>query len=169
MKKGINLLDKNALTKIILDDNGLDDKNLSCLLKGLATQEDVKSIVITRNVIDKKSSAQLVRLLQRGFPKNLDELRITECKVSSAALNSILTAVKEKMFLRKLSIVNASMNEHNNLALVRDIIEQSKMLIDLDISWNELRPQNIKGIIEALSKNRTLQYVNLSWNNIQNK
>jgi hypothetical protein len=39
--------------------------------------------------------------------------------------------------------------------------------MDLDISWNGLRPNShLKKFLEALGANRTLQYLNLSWNSL---
>ena len=44
------------------------------------------------------------------------------------------------------------------------IIESSSLLIDLDISWNELPVWSMLKICETLSRNRQLQHLNLSWN-----
>jgi hypothetical protein len=39
--------------------------------------------------------------------------------------------------------------------------------MELDISWNGLRPNGtLRKFMEALGGNRTLQYLNLSWNNL---
>lgn len=54
------------------------------------------------------------------------------------------------------------------LSVLVDILNASKSLCDLDLSWNELRPQNLKALLVALSSNRTLSYLNLSWNNLGN-
>ena len=34
----------------------------------------------------------------------------------------------------------------------------------LDLSWNSLHPVNMLPLLEILSKNRRLKYINLSWN-----
>ena len=42
-----------------------------------------------------------------------------------------------------------------------------RSLMDLDISWNGLRPNaHLKKFLEALGANRNLQYLNLSWNSL---
>ena len=43
---------------------------------------------------------------------------------------------------------------------------ESKWLSELDISWNELKPQSYNTLIASLGKNKTLLTLNLSWNRI---
>ena len=43
-------------------------------------------------------------------------------------------------------------------------MSHAQFLVDLDLSWNKLTTQSMLKIAEALSENRQLQYVNLSWN-----
>lgn len=68
--------------------------------------------------------------------------------------------------MRKLSLAGAQINEAS-LALLAEIVDHSRNLIDLDISWNGLRPGNsLKKFMEALAHNRSIQYLNISWNNL---
>jgi hypothetical protein len=58
------------------------------------------------------------------------------------------------------------MNEVS-LGILAEIVQHSRNLVDLDISWNGLKPNNnLKKFLEALGHNRTIQYLNLSWNNL---
>ena len=45
------------------------------------------------------------------------------------------------------------------------LIKSSRQLQELDISWNGLRCHQMYEIIDVLSDNRTLQDLNLSFNN----
>jgi len=65
--------------------------------------------------------------------------------------------------LRKLSLVQASLCNKDTKNLC-DIIKKSELLIDLDLSWNELSSQSMLKLAETLSTNRTLKHLNLSWN-----
>lgn len=49
------------------------------------------------------------------------------------------------------------------------MVRSSKHLIELDISYNELKASEMRGVISALSMNRRLQYINLSWNRIKER
>ena len=40
-------------------------------------------------------------------------------------------------------------------------------IIDLDISYNHLTPNIMYFLSECLSRNRNLQYLNVSWNNFK--
>jgi hypothetical protein len=51
----------------------------------------------------------------------------------------------------------------NNLA---DMIEDSDRLKELDLSWNIMRPRSYAKLLTALSKNRQLTYINLSYNTL---
>ena len=68
--------------------------------------------------------------------------------------------------LRRLSLVKAGINS-TVLIHILQLLEKSRSLIELDISWNNLLPWDLKKLFEVLSTNRQLQNLNLSWNNIQ--
>lgn len=42
----------------------------------------------------------------------------------------------------------------------------SRQLVELDISWNRMRPKNTIEFLDALAENRTLQVLNISWNHL---
>ena len=46
------------------------------------------------------------------------------------------------------------------------LVEQSRTLRELDISWNLLKPQSYINLIRSLGENRMLLSLNLSWNSI---
>lgn len=82
---------KNALTRIVLDNNGITSGDvLSELLQGIASQDDFKSIIIIKNTVDEASTSILIEILKRQFPKNLEELRIVNCKISPVSTYKIL-------------------------------------------------------------------------------
>lgn len=120
-----------------------------------------------RNTVDETSTDIIVNILQRGFPNCLEELRIINCKISSVSTHKILSSIHEgSSQLRKLSLSRAQMTD-NSLVLLANIVAHARNLIDLDISWNGLRPNaNLKKFMEVLGGNRSLQYLNMSWNNL---
>ena len=44
------------------------------------------------------------------------------------------------------------------------MIDDARFLIDLDISWSGITSAMLLELTTALAENRTLQYLNLSWN-----
>jgi len=147
---------KNALTRIVLDNNGIASGDvLSELLQGIASQDDFKSIIIIKNTVDEASASILIEMLKRPFPKNLEELRIVNCKISPVSTHKLLQAVSESQ-LKKLSLSGAQINEAG-LDLLSGMLAHLRSLMDLDISWNGLRPNShLKKFLEALGANRTL-------------
>ena len=73
------------------------------------------------------------------MPDNLIELHLIEAKCRESAIELLLRSIKEKTFLRKLSLVRAGINDKSFKSLV-ELVKSSKMLIHLDISWNKLVP-----------------------------
>lgn len=47
-----------------------------------------------------------------------------------------------------------------------EVVRTQKTLQSLDISWNQLMPNQMKPLLEILMKNRRLTNLNLAWNNI---
>jgi len=71
-----------------------------------------------------------------------------------------------KCSLRKLSLAGAGVGEQS-LLLLAEALHHVRSLIDLDISWNGFRPNaNFKKFLDSLGANRSLSYLNLSWNNL---
>lgn len=52
------------------------------------------------------------------------------------------------------------------MEMLCEIIQRAKNLVELDISWNELRPCDMFELIETLGKNRKLTNINLGWNGL---
>lgn len=149
---------KNALLKLALDNNGMNQGDvLTQLLLGVQAQEDFKQLVISRNSVDEASTEIINQILKRQFPRGLEELRIINCKISPASTQKILTTIDEgSSMLRKLSLAGAQMNELS-LGILAEIVQHARNLVDLDISWNGLKPNNnLKKFLEALGHNRTI-------------
>lgn len=52
------------------------------------------------------------------------------------------------------------------LPALEDLIQNSRHLSNLDISWCSLLPKQMKKLLVVISANRKLQYINLAWNNL---
>jgi len=95
----------------------------------------------------------------------LDHLNIFYCRIGWTQTENLLKALKQGSNLRSLSLVKVSLNEHS-IPLLEGLVEKSKRLTNLDISWNSLMPRVMKKLLEGIAANRRLQYINLAWNNL---
>ena len=69
------------------------------------------------------------------------------------------------LHLRKLSLVNASINKES-MPLVSEMVRSSKHLQELDISYNGLSSVDMAAFVEVLADNKRLQMLNLQMNTI---
>lgn len=120
-------------------------------MQGVKAQDVMKQIVIIRNNVDEQSVQIITEIMERPMPKNLDELRIINCKISPVSIHKILSTLEcGNSHLRRLSLAGVGLNELG-LDMLAEIVDHVRSLIDLDISWNGLRPNNhMKKFFEAL-------------------
>ena len=71
--------------------------------------------------------------------------------------------MKRNCFVKKLALVAVNFNEESIEELC-DFVATSRYLEELDLSWNQLQPNQMMPILETLSVNIRLKSVNLSWN-----
>ena len=88
------------------------------------------------------------------MPNNLSELRIVNCKISTQASALLLEGLLPTS-IRRLSLVEANLNQDNFHHLI-ELLEESKSLCDLDISWNSLSAKLLSELFEILSSNRIM-------------
>ena len=110
----------------------------------------------------------LKQILQlKPIPHHLEELKLANCgRISSVVTGRLLDILIEKNPLRKLSLVNAGINDEICLKKLSTVMQGSRNLTELDISWNRMRPGILLDFMDALGENRHLQYLNISMNNL---
>lgn len=89
--------------------------------------------------------------------ETLEELRITNCRMNvltqEALLESLMESNGYNCRLKKLSLARTGLNNEKNLELMAEMITNSRYLIELDLSWNGLRPKNVGSLFNALVEN----------------
>ena len=155
---------KEFVKQLYLDNNGLHDDELSLILHGLTKQFPFKTLIIQNNDIGKKCVDELHTFLNRKPPTMLEELHLINIKSNFVATLELCKYLRRN-YLRKLSLVDVGLNTESILILSQ-VVKSSKTLISLDISWNTLKPRQMKPMIEVLSTNRKLHNLNLAWNNV---
>ena len=70
------------INKLYLDSTGLDGNNLASILEGLNYQNQVFNLTIQSNTINEASAAQIVDLMKRRIPDNLQELHLYHTRIN---------------------------------------------------------------------------------------
>jgi len=104
-------------------------------------------------------------MLKRKVPDHLQELHLIHTKAVWRATDDLVRHMRQKNYLRKLSLVEAGLNDFSLVNLC-EVVRTQKTLVSLDVSWNQLMPNQMRPLLEILQKNRRLTDLNLSWNNI---
>ena len=73
--------------------------------------------------------------------------------------------MRDDSHLKSLALVNANMKEGHS-SVLKEYIEKSKSLENLDISWNYLTHLGYIGIVQACVDNKNLISLNLSHNSL---
>ena len=165
LEEGLRGMDKR-IRKLYLENNNCTDDMFSRILEGLRDVSSLKSVTYILNDFGPKSTEKLIALLHRPAPHALEELRIENCKISTHFVNTILEELRDRCPLRKLALVRAKLNEIS-LMLLTEIVEVYPFLVAIDISWNELLGPPLIEFVETLATVKRVQYVNLSWNNLE--
>ena len=92
-------------------------------------------------------------------------LHLKHCKMSAKVTYDLLHSFNvSKNSIRSLSLVNVNLNQSNYKELCA-LIQISRHLQVLDISWNGLRCHSMYELVDVIADNRSLQDLNLSFNN----
>jgi len=135
------------------------------ILKSLQTSKDFKKIAYRNSIFHWRSLRELEPFIDRKIPNNLEELRIEYCKIDPSTTTSLIESLYERRHLRRLSLVNVDFTDESFNCLCWFVLE-SYHLEQIDLSWNNLRPQNFYGLLQVLANNQKLKYINLSCNTL---
>ena len=97
------------------------------------------------------------------FPNNLNTLKIEKCKISKEATFDLISALKERNYVRVLSLVSVSFDAES-IEVFCELLEKKNSIEELDLSDNHLDPKLFHQILSSLSKCRAIKSLNLSWN-----
>jgi hypothetical protein len=149
--KAFNLY-HDVLEELIIVNTGADDEMLAAMLEGLHEQHNFKALTYKKNSLGIKSVEQLAKLIKRQRPFNLDEVRIINCKISSAASQMLLEEIQGTN-LRRLALVKCHINS-SHFEYILELVRSSPSLKELDISWNRLTPRDLSELFAVLASNR---------------
>jgi hypothetical protein len=100
------------LSRVAFENNGLKDEDFAEMLEGLSRLLDIKSIIYVKNEFLMKCVEQIEPIFTfRNIPYHLEELRLINCKISHNALTGLLNIFQNRNYLKRVGLVNLSMNE----------------------------------------------------------
>ena len=132
----------------------------------------MKSIVIQSNEVDDACVEAISTIMRRKTPVQLEKLCLYFCRLGWNQTNMLLEALKAHNYIKTLSLVKVSLSEPAPKAVtgpipdLMQVIEHSKKLQNLDLSWNQLRPKTMKRLLEVICSSKRLQMINVSFNNL---
>lgn len=136
---------------------------MSELITAFGEQNRFSSFIIKHNDFGAKSLKSLIPILERGFARSLNKIRIVSCTTTSKVMSDLLEVLSESSNVTKLGLVEAKLT-CLHMEDIKKFITQSYYLKELDLSWNALGTKEMLDLTHVLSENTTLTYVNLSWN-----
>ena len=159
-----SLLDPSKVNRIMFDRNGITGKQFSKILDGLSQLPDLKSIVYRRNGFTRDSLQSLQEAFTRKVPFHLEELKLIDLKISHQCCGELLSSDLRK--LKVLALVNVNMSDRQ-FALLIDLVKESDMLRQLDVSWCGVSQSCIARLFaEALKGNTQLTHLALAYNEL---
>ena len=79
------IMQPNLIEKIFLDNNCLEATDLAHIINGLSYQRPFKSITISGSRFNEECTEQVLGLLKRKIPENLEELHLLHVKCNVSA------------------------------------------------------------------------------------
>ena len=157
------------LQRLILDSNGMRDREFASLLQSIAKLPKFNSIVYSNNIIGPESLRFIQELLEKHPPGNLRELSIRDCQMAapqSNALFSMLCSPDGQHQLLKLGLSGIQTSAENLRQLGRYVKRRGVDLLDLEVCSTRVAPKAFHVLLHALARNKTLRAVNLADNQI---
>lgn len=154
------MAEKTTLRSVQLENNNIKDRStiyflknvgLATILKGVLKGQKIKKLSIEKNELLRESAETLCKVLSLQPPlydivvneySFLESLTISECKMTSTPLETILKVLQNRCYLKRLRLIKAGLNAQA-LDVIADIVNNQNTLASLDISWNDF-PQKGK-------------------------
>lgn len=164
MNRAAKYLQTN-INRVRFDNCGIDDDEMANLLEAFCQFKDFKSIIYRKNDLQEESLDRLKILFAKGIPYHLQELRISNCKLTPNVTTELIQAISEKSYLKQFELANAPLSE-DNIVSISQYVMSSKHLEELDLSFNNMGPIKLDLLFSYIKDNKKLQFLNISHNSL---
>ena len=127
------------LSYLDLSNNNIDDDDLKLIMEYLNDNNNLKTIILNNNNISSTGGFYIANTLSKN--KTLNEIMISHNNLNDNGLNSFINI----------------------------LINTKSLISKLDLSFNNLKQENIITLANFLSINPNLKYLDISGNNIESK
>ncbi len=153
------------LTEIRKEYSICDYTFVSRLTQIVATNSNLRVLILVGNCINKKMTCMLVKGLERNT--SLVELNISSNEICDYGATSIFEALRHNIALED---VNVNYNNITDSGAVGIFSAVSHMrLKNLSIAGNKIHNEGMRALAEMLAHNITLINVDASWNSVEIK
>lgn len=119
---------------MLFENCGLTADNLAKIIKGIADMQDIKALIVKKEIFNQQCVDNIVGSLRHHVPYHLDELSIIECRISPFLIESLMQLLTTESRLRKFTLVKVQHNERSFDSLV-EYVRCKIELKELDLSW----------------------------------
>ncbi len=169
LSHGLSSSSLGFLEKINLMDNRLKGSDIEPLMKAIK-DKNVKGLNLSKNRIGLVGGFSVLEFLKsEEHAEHIQELSLGSCEIGEEGVTMIVNAFLDAKS-QVLEVLNLSKNglsrKFANKAI--ELLDKSKCLTDLDLSWNELNTEGSTKLVQHLGSSKSpLERLNLSWNGIK--
>ena len=143
--------------------NSIHNRGITTLVDAIAKHTMLRLLDISANEVKRSATIALSKLFLIPNPVMLVELRLSACKIGDWNMGILAEGLKASTTLKVLKLAR---NNLSNCGLdLAHYLEGNTILLDLDLSWNQVRNEDATIFAKSLLHNCTLTSLNLAWNN----
>ena len=159
-----------AIKTLVLDSNGITTNEMKAMSGMLLDNELLQSLSVSGNYIDAKGTKTVVEALRQNVTLKSLDLSKQVTKIGADGAKAIADGLLGGMPLEKLNISGNDIG-HEGIDHIARALKNIKTtfwgtLKMLDVSSNNLGRKGAKAMATCLANNKTLEQLNLSWNNL---
>jgi len=151
-----------GIEKVRLQNNGISDEGLCCMLRGVHDSQEIKKLDLIGNIVGDLSIIETANILSKASNIPFQELVLSNLKIGAGNLNILLELLANCCSLSKLVLERMPFNEIS-IDLVSKIAKKGKSLYYFSIAGGELLGCHVVTILKGIAKNKLLEYIDLSW------
>ena len=157
------LMDMPNVESIDLSDNRLTGASLSKTILAAAKIDTLVELNLGSNRLGVDGMKALMYLLKQS--KSLESLGLGDCKCTDKEAVILAKALSENESLQEVDLHGNRFNVEAGLAFGKMLDQRTSksQIVDLDLSWTEIRKEGAVAVARAIKHNTTLEKLDLSY------
>lgn len=142
----------------------LSATQIQILCQWLEINNHIKQLNLDSNKIHKNSTPHLVSMINNN--KGLEELNLSSCEINNECLISLCVAIQNNSYINKINFSNNNLNCPDAVNALINLIKTNK-IVSLNLSSCSFSEESLQLLVQAVSENTSLIYLDLSMSNIK--